>query len=188
MVITTVVFADHVLYWTKKISLIGYSTDQIVFWIWFVCTILVFSINIRKKIVWMSLVIVLITMPFIFFSILFYASEIFPFAFGEVVCEKRIDNRYRLQTEQKKISLSHPTDYLVKEFFLFEKEMGSFHKTKYVKNSTLVGDSLSRYNGEFVYDNTKCLVKSARFLSLDRENDLQIELTLENGVVIVMSD
>lgn len=181
--ITALLLIDHFLFGKFGISLAGYGTDQLFFWSWFLLTIVAIMGNITKKIVWVSVLICGFLGIVLFIPLLFSIGVILPFAFGANICEYKINDEYRIQTERK-FMLAVPRDHLIKNFGPFEKDLGipievEIDGSGFETDTTLAADTTdTTFSYTRDYKTELCTVKSARVLSTSPT--IRIELILEN--------
>lgn len=123
LIISFLLVADLVLILGFNISFVGYWTDRVIFWIWFLLTILVLIVFWKKRItkvylisLIVGLILSLLPMGLPFFAIVFSSCGIDR---GQVY---HINNNVRLQ-EIVKSPIAKPIIQIIEGYAIFEKNI-----------------------------------------------------------------
>ena len=164
ILVCTLLLTDLILNLRFNITLAGYYSDRILFWIWLTYTLMVIILFWRKTLtkIYFGIFIIGIVLSMIPMGIIFFGAYLSISGKG-LIFEKKLTSKYRLQVTSYSIMTKYSPIEIIENHGIFEKEI--------IKDESdlKINDSLSITNWD---------IKNVRFVS---ENDKEIVLKITDG-------
>jgi hypothetical protein len=139
IVVSLLLVLDLSLYFGWRISIIGYWSDRVLFWIWLVLTVVVIVKSWRRRgtKIYAALLVLLLILSMVPMMIPFFSIILVGFGL-ERDYAKNIDEKIRIQQVNKSL-LSRATLEVIEKKGIYEQKIGSF-------NSNQLGDEETPYS------------------------------------------